>query len=158
MNIFVLDKDPTIAAQYHNDKHVVKMILETAQLLCTAHHVLSSDDKPDNLYKVTHKNHPSAVWVRESLANYIWLYNLFIELGKEYTFRYNKQHKTIQKLKDTLAIPPNNISFSGLTEFKLAMPNEFKLSDSVESYRNYYRNGKTHLAEWKIRGKPFWYN
>ena len=65
MNIFVLDNDPFKAAEYQCDKHVVKMVLETAQLLCSAHETAP--------YKRTHYNHPCAIWTRSSLSNYMWL-------------------------------------------------------------------------------------
>ena len=94
MNIFYLDKDPVIAAQMHCDKHVVKMILESAQLMSTAHRFLDGDRYADKngLYKLTHKNHPTAIWVRKSKENYMWTWNLLDALLQEYTKRYNKHH------------------------------------------------------------------
>ena len=96
MNIFYLNKSFRQTAKDHCDKHVVKMILETAQLLSTAHRVLDGDEYADrvNLYKATHKNHPSAVWVRSNKEAYDWTYMLLVQLCKEYTKRYNKEHKT----------------------------------------------------------------
>jgi len=101
MNIFAIDSDPFKAVEYMVDKHVVKMVVETAQILSTAHHVL---DNPINspLYKKTHVNHPSTVWARQSDSNYSWLYNHFIALLFEYTYRYGKIHKT-SRLIDELA-------------------------------------------------------
>ena len=95
MNIFYLDNDPKVCAQYHVDKHVVKMILETAQLLSTTHWMSGSEGP----YRQTHKNHPSAVWARSNKSNYIWLCELGMELCKEYTHRYGKTHKTQQHLE-----------------------------------------------------------
>ena len=92
MNIFVLDKDPKKCAEYHNDKHVVKMILETAQLLCGVHHMAES--KLDIPYRLSHKNHPCSIWARECIENYVWLCDLGMELCKEYTYRYGKRHKS----------------------------------------------------------------
>ena len=155
MNIFYLDKSPKLSAKYHNDKHTIKMILESAQLLCTAHILLDNNDN-GLLYKATHKNHPSAVWVRQSKQNYLWLYELFVELSKEYTFRYNKVHKTYTKLKDILAVPPSNIPDTDFTEPPLCMPDECKLEDVIESYRNYYMTEKRNIAVWKTE-KPYWY-
>jgi len=101
MNIFYLNSDPERAAQLQYNKHVVKMILESAQLLCSAHIMLDSEiDVP---YKLTHKNHPSAVWTRQSRSNYAWLYFHMMALGKEYKKRYNKEHLTITKCRDVLA-------------------------------------------------------
>ena len=151
MNIFILDKDPKICAQYHNDKHVVKMILETAQLLCTAHWETGTEAP----YKSTHKNHPCAVWVRECVENYNWLCDLGVELCIEYTYRYSKRHKSqdiIEWCKNNI---PNIKNIGGLTDFKLAMPNDCKIGDAVTSYREYYINEKKHFSKWKNREVPF---
>ena len=113
MNIFYLDKSFTKSAEYHCDKHVVKMILETAQLLSTAHRVLDGDAKADivGLYKCTHKNHPSSVWVRSNQGAYQWTFMLFERLCKEYTRRYDKVHKSARLLPFLLSYP-ENIEFS----------------------------------------------
>ena len=97
MNIFYLDKDAEIAAQYHCDKHCVKMILESAQLLSTAHRVLDGDEDADRLglYKSFSPNHPSAIWVRQSDQNYNWLWELLHYLGIEYSKRYDKVHSIV---------------------------------------------------------------
>jgi hypothetical protein len=176
MNIFYLDSSPKLAAQYHCDKHVVKMILESAQLLSTAHRVLDGelghklssngrklkdfilkDDRQDVLYKATHVNHPCAVWLRESIQNYLWLYELFVELGREYTYRYTKTHLSLQKLEDILIIPPDNLPSSHLTPFAQAMPDECKHSDAVVAYRNYYKQYKSDICVWTKRSQPDWY-
>lgn len=181
MNIFYLDSDVRKCAQYHNDKHVIKMILETAQLLSTAHrvldgkeeihitesgrkqkvYVLSDADMNTHLYKATHINHPSAIWVRQSNVNYLWLNNLFHELLREYTFRYGKHHKC-ESLKPYLNRFPENIPDSEFTEPIPAMPDEVIIeNDSISSYRNYYNLNKRHLASWsgKINSRPIptWY-
>ena len=95
MNIFYLHPDPKKCAEMHLNKHCVKMILEYAQLLSTAHRVLDGDDYANqyNLYKATHVNHPSAIWVRQSCYNYSWLMQLLCHLCIEYTHRYGKVHK-----------------------------------------------------------------
>src|SRR5574343_549928 len=105
MNIFYLDHNTGVCSRYHCDKHVVKMILEYAQLLSTAHHILDKDGAPSVLYKPTHINHPSAVWARANAENYRWLVSLFIDLNKEYTFRYNKRHKSKSLLSSFLNVP-----------------------------------------------------
>ena len=97
MNIFYLDKDPFKAAKLQYNKHVVKMILESAQMLCAAHHVLGNPE--DVPYKLAHKNHPSTIWVRENSLHYDWLYEHMIALGNEYTKRYGKKHLSITKCK-----------------------------------------------------------
>lgn len=178
MNIFYLDHNVEKCAEYHNDKHVVKMILEYAQLLSTAHRYLDgilsvrlsqtgrkqkwyylSDYRDDLLYNATHINHPSAKWCRDSVANYEWLYRLFCACCDEYTFRYGKVHLTDQKLRKLLADAPKNIQNKPFEEPWRAMPDEVKIgNDSLASYRNYYINNKVHLATWKKRNVPEWYS
>jgi hypothetical protein len=108
------------------------------------------------LYKLTHKNHPCAIWVRSSKANYEWLYDLFCELCEEYTYRYGKVHMSDTKLKEVLAFVPKNIPDVPMTDFALAMPDECKTEDPVESYRNYYKTHKSHLLAWTKRSVPDW--
>ena len=162
MNIFILDWDVKKCTQYHVDKHVVKMILETAQLLCGVHHVTdevttkyrtSTDQVP---YKLSHKNHPYAIWARKSLSNYLYLCELGLELSKEYTHRYGKRHKSEMVILWCIMNKPN-IPDIGFTEPAKAMPDEFKVDSVVESYRNYYMGAKSDLAAWKNREKPFWF-
>jgi len=154
LNIFVLDKDFDKCARYHNNRHTVKLILELAQLMSTAHHVLGSP-VASKLYKPTHVNHPCSKWVRESSANYEWIYNLFLALCKEYSYRYGKEHKTHKLYKDLLAVNP--CPDGVLTEFAQAMPDDVKSGDVVTAYRQYYINYKRHLASWKGRGVPGWW-
>ena len=156
MNIFFLDEDPTMSAQYHVDKHVVKMILETAQLLCGVHHATA----PDNTYvpyKLSHKNHPCSIWARTSLSNYLYLCELGLELCKEYTYRYGKRHKSQDVIEWCLINKPNvpDVEF---TEPAKAMPDEYKVGDVVQSYRNYYMGAKSEFAVWKNREKPSWFD
>ena len=158
MNIFALDEAPEQAAAWHCDAHVIKMILETAQLLSTAHHVTT----PLNaypIYRQTHTNHPCAVWVRQSQANYIWLAQLGQALCDEYTFRYGKVHKT-QSVLDWLQSNTPPSSGVVLTPFALAMPEELRdIGHPIQSYRNYYqtkRGGR--LGTWKNRQAPDWWN
>jgi hypothetical protein len=157
MNIFMLDRNITKCAEYHNDKHVVKMILEYAQLLSTAHRVLDPDGYSPNLYKATHINHPCAIWVRESALNYKWLYNLWVALSKEFEFRYFKIHKTHGDLRYDLRKLPRGIPRTGFTDPPQCMPDEYKHEDVVLAYRNYYIHGKKDLAQWSFHGKPDWY-
>jgi hypothetical protein len=155
MNIFVLDKDPTLAAQYHCDKHVVKMVLESAQMLSATHTLL--DGEQDGLYKLTHANHPCTKWVRESNNNYNWMYALFSALCAEYTFRYGKTHLCQTKFLNKFMSPPKNISIGYKTIQPKAMPVEFQVSDVVQSYRNYYKGAKADIAKWKVREAPEWF-
>jgi hypothetical protein len=178
MNIFYLDTDPQICAEMHNNKHCVKMILEYAQLLSTAHRVLDgtlidrlspsgrkqkayvlADNRESTLYSATHINHPSSIWVRKNQQNYIWLSQLLYALCKEYTYRYGKVHKVQREgLLEELFNWPMNIPMGEFTEPTPAMPDDVKVSgDSIKSYRNYYIKNKTHLANWKNRKVPDWY-
>jgi hypothetical protein len=156
MNIFYLSHDTTECAQMHVDKHVVKMILEYAQLLSTAHRVL--DDVPEDsmFYKMTHVNHPSAVWVRQSDSNYYWLYNLLDELCDEYTYRYDKVHKVeLSGLSHELSYAPINIKDDVFTTPTQAMPEEYIVNgDCIQSYHNYYNGAKRNLFSWKNRAVP----
>ena len=155
MNIFYLHHDPTKCARMHNDKHCVKMILEYAQLLSTAHHMTDSPIA-DQVYRPTHKNHPSAIWTRESADNYKWLYSLFIALCHEYTHRYNKIHKTHYNLGGLLQTIPK-LPEIGLTDIPQCMPDECKRDNPIDGYRNYYFTEKAHLAGWKNRKTPNWW-
>ena len=154
MNIFFLDFDTQKCAQYHCDKHVVKMILETAQLLCGVHWVVGSEAQ----YKLSHKNHPCAIWARTSLTNYLYLCDLGLELCKEYTYRYGKRHKSQDVIEWCLTNRPN-IHDVDFTAPPLAMGEEFKIgNDVIESYRNYYRGAKKDFAVWKNRETPEWFS
>jgi hypothetical protein len=152
MNIFYLDNDVERCAEYHCDKHIVKMTLETAQLLCSAHWVNGSEAP----YKLAHKNHPCSIWVRSSLSNYIYLCNLGLALCYEYQYRYKKTHKSQAVIEWCLNNPPELSDF-GFTSPALAMPEQYKSNDPVKSYRDYYINEKT-FAKWKSRDIPFWFN
>ncbi len=162
MNVFVLHLEPHKAAQMHNDRHVCKMIVEYAQLMSTAHHKAGS--AKDIMYKATHPNHPCNKWVRRDAANYRWLYALFCNLCDEYTYRYDKVHKTDKKLRKILSKLPANLlddahkTSRDVTGFALAMPDQYKdFNSAVRSYRYYYRCDKQHIAHWTRRGKPEWW-
>jgi hypothetical protein len=152
MNIFILDEDPKQCAQYHCDKHIVKMILESAQMLSTAVRHTGIDAG----YKATHQNHPCNKWVRESICNYHWLWELSYQLNKEWQYRYGhtRNHKSFDMI---LTLPDPELPLKGLTPFAKAMPKEFTHFDSVSAYRKYYRENKAHIASWKKRGQPTWW-
>jgi len=156
MNIFVLNKDTKLAAKNHCDKHVVKMILETAQLLSTAHHILGSSLTP-YVYKSTHKNHPSAVWVRSGDKQYQWAFSLFEELLLEYTHRYNKTHATARLLPYLSQLPDMIHRGGEWTDPPQCMYDECRTDDTVEAYRNYYkvRQGEIDMR-WTNREIPAW--
>jgi hypothetical protein len=156
MNIFVLDTDVKRCAEYHLDKHCVKMILESTQLLNNALSTYNASYTP--IYKPTHKNHPASIWTVLSRENFDWLTNLALALCNEYTHRYGKIHKCqeiIEYFKTSshrLQIPPGN-----LIPFVKCMPDQYKVADAVESYRNYYRGDKAYIAKWTKRSIPEWW-
>jgi hypothetical protein len=184
MNIFILHDDPALAAQDQCDKHVVKMIVESAQMLSTVHRMLDGyitkrpsksgkrilkyyqldDSREDILYKAVHHNHPCTVWSREGCCNYTWHYEHFIALCDEYTYRYGKVHSTDTKLRELLKKLPNNIPV-GRTPFKLAMGSNPECvvtnlggTDAVQSYRNFYhtKQGRFKMG-WTKRNVPEWF-
>ena len=177
MNIFYLHREAKVAAQYHCDKHVVKMILESCQLLSTAHRLLDGtmsvglsktnrkvkrwtlpDQREQTLYIAGHINHPSAVWVRSNMDHYRWLFDLTYYLIDEYKYRYDGKYHKCEALLPALMEGPFNIPIADWVDPPQAMPEDSKVpGDSVEAYRNYYRIHKRRMANWKIRGTPDWY-
>lgn len=153
MNIFVLSINPREAAEYHCDKHVVKMILETAQLLYSAHWMTNADNIPATAYRKTHVNHPCAIWARESTENYRWLVALGLCLCQEYTYRYGKKHKTEDHLTWLAANTPP-LPTMDRTPFRMAMPDEFKCEDPVLAYQAYYLGAKDRLLTFSKRPPP----
>lgn len=153
MNIFILDTDPTLAAQYQCDKHVVKMVLESTQLLSNAY------PEGEGPYKRTHMNHPCSLWARECFENWSWLLDHADALCKEFTFRYRKLHKCHTLVTNMAQKHPMLQAIGHQTPFIEAMPDNFKNPDPVVAYRNYYMGAKYTIAKWeKGRGKPEWYN
>tara|TARA_R110000823_G_scaffold131894_1_gene260324 strand:+ start:1605 stop:2111 length:507 start_codon:yes stop_codon:yes gene_type:complete len=163
MNIFYLDTDPVIAAQMQCDKHVVKMILESAQMLCTAHRVLDGEGKGADamgLYKIAHKNHPSSIWARERQANYQWLFTHMEALMAEYTYRYNGKHHASERLLEWLAVTPICLMTCKLpfTAPPQCMPHDYRNVDTILAYQTYYLADKSYMAEWnKTREAPKWW-
>lgn len=168
MNIFFLDRDPAIAARHHCNKHVVKMIVESAQLLSTAHRILDGekndkqwilpDERDQVLYRATHPNHPSAVWVRDNIDHYRWVHDLLYYLIYEYKLRYGgKYHKT-QGIQLHLLDAPKNTPITEWQDPPQCMPDECKHEDTVTAYRNYYTKYKSDIAKWTVREEPEWWN
>lgn len=155
MNIFILDTDPTRAAHMQCDKHVVKMVLETGQMLSTVQRQLGNDD--DQLYRSTHQHHPCTRWAAETRGNYYWLWQHFRALADEFKYRYGNTHLTWTKLRTvTDFVPPNMSDSIDMTPFALAMPDEYKTDCAVQSYRNYYRNAKSAILAYTKRQSPDW--
>lgn len=183
MNLFILHDDPTVAAQMQCDKHVVKMIIESAQMLSTAHRLLDGtveigpsksgktmqkqyrlleDPEMDQMiYKAVHRGHPCTVWTMESSENYKWHWQHFDALCEEYTYRYGKIHKS-SLLKSPLWCLPDNIPWGNLTPFKLAMqanPECMIQDDPVQSYRLFYQTKQSRFKmNWTKREQPEWFN
>jgi len=153
MNIFHLDKCPQKSIEYHCDKHVVKMILEYAQMLSTAHHILSSL-VPDGMYRKTHQNHPCSKWVRQTSGNYTYLLEYLRLALDEYTFRYGKIHKTSEKLPLLMCVPNLIDTSMEVTDAPKCMPDEYKVDSVIQSYRNYYIGDKKSFATYKNRNDP----
>ena len=156
MNIFYLDDDPYKAAEYQCDKHVVKMIVETAQLLSSAWHENEPGEYANLLYKSTHRNHPCAIWTRTSKDHYRWLFYHFYGLATEYTKRYKKTHKTFAKLGQLLIRAPENFSSSRFADPPQCMPEEYKHTSTIHAYRQYYAGDKSRFAKWSC-GEPWWW-
>jgi len=182
MNRFVIEETPRECAQSHCDKHAVKMPLEEAQMLSTAHRMLDGtlekrpsisgktmvkywklpDHREDIVYKAVHMGHPCTVWAAESLANYRWAFALFEELCEEYAYRYGKVHKCYEKLADPLRLAPDNIDKNlELTPMPLAMgaaPECMNPDDVIGSYRKFYMTKQHRFSmSWKNRPTPEWF-
>lgn len=159
MNIFVLDEDPVKAAMAMCDKHVPKMVLESAQLLCSVYYmtVKTHEDVP---YRLTHKNHPCSIWCRESQANFNWLCNHAMSLCDEFNFRFGKTHAS-KSVIDWCRTNIHRIPFNLMepSKFALAMPDQYKKETAAASYRSYYKNEKKKFAKWERgRSAPEWWN
>jgi hypothetical protein len=153
MNIFILDSNLQRCAKAHCDKHVSKMILEYAQMLCT---VVSNFSLPA-AYKPTHRHHPCTLWAGESLENWLWLKDLAQALNQEYCYRYNRlvDHRSYTVITQ-LPTPP--LPQKGLTEHAQAMPEEYRVpGNAVKAYRAFYRGTKAHFACWSKRPAPAWF-
>jgi hypothetical protein len=169
MNLFILSLIPTEAAEAYMDKHVSKILLEAVQMLCTAMHVLVPDTLiKDQIYKIAHLNHPVSIWVRTSRDNFIWTLDLVEALHEEWRFRYDhpidKFHRSYVVAQLIRSHAPQDHLFpcprAGLTPFALAMPDEYKTQNAVDSYRAYYMSPeKRRIAAWKKhRPAPEWYS
>lgn len=165
MNIFILDERPNFAALYHCDKHVNKMIVESAQMLCTAHRMLVTSDGRKRwiddcgLYKSAYENHPCTRWARETSGNYYWLCRLFKCLLHQYGVRYDGKYHSCSRLINRLEVKPENIPDTGFerTPFAQAMPDKYKHKDAVYAYREYYWHEKFRIAQWRFGDTPDWW-
>ncbi len=183
MNIFVLDKDPVVAASYHCDKHVVKMILEAGQMLCTAHwtHALAKNKKTmkdfkrvrdakewlrDNTplhlqppWSITHMRHPCTIWTAENTGNYTWHTRLMRALLDEYTSRYDRTHKSEEVYDWLVRNTPQRMLVGMKTPHPQCMPDPCKVpGNPVAAYRNYYNTHKGHMAQWRYSPIPQWWS
>ena len=152
MNIFVLDRDPTTAAQMLCDKHVVKMVLESAQMLSTVAHQKGLEAP----YRMTHRNHPCTVWAGSSEGNWLWLVEHALAMCAEYTHRYGRTHKS-QAVIEWCRDNKPDFSSSEATAFAQAMPDRYKDKCPVAAYRSYYHGEKSAFAKWSRRSTPKWF-
>lgn len=152
MNVFVLDEDMKKSAEYTCNKHVVKMITEHTQLLCSAYYFCNMDNYSP--YKLSHQNHPIAKWVRYSLSNWIWLRDYTLILYDEYKYRYNNRNHKAGEICKSLIIP--NIEDKGFIKMPCSMPDIYKEDSVVQSYRNYYIGEKQHILQYTKRDIPYW--
>ena len=153
MNIFCLDNNIVKCARYHSDAHVIKMILESAQILCTSL-IMHGAAAP---YKPTHQKHPCVIWASKSAQNWLWLKNLTLELDKEYCYRWNKNksHKSAILVEELSIV--ESMENIGITERPQAMPEKYKIkNDPVLAYRQYYSKEKAHLCKYTKRETPPW--
>lgn len=153
MNIFVLHQQPALAAQMLCDKHVVKMIVESAQIMATLHHQAGTPAH----YRATHQHHPCTIWAGESAMNYVWLLAHAKAMCREYTHRYGRIHKSEQYITGELHHLPRGIHRNTLTPFAQAMPEEYRNDDPVIAYRTYYLKDKAHFCKWTNRDVPAWF-
>ena len=157
MNIFYLDHDIIKCAQAHCDKHVNKMILEAAQLLAAAHHVCNPEaEQLSSLYRLTHKNHPCAVWVRASRHHYCYVQDLMYELNEEAKYRYNRKadHLSFEKMLEWGIPPLLNTEF---VDPPKCVHDDFKnVPGTVEAYRAYYKRDKASILQYTKRKPPDW--
>lgn len=169
MNIFYLHRVRRLCAQYHCDKHVVKMILETYQLLCTAVWLCDPNSVAQRgslfyyhntrIYRRTHANHPSAVWARENSKHFRWLRKFGLRLCTEYTYRYGREH-VCEKYLRTLKTPP--LPDGSFHPPPQCMPDQYKvdtgdpINDTIAAYRAYYNGDKVRILSWsgKRAGRP----
>jgi hypothetical protein len=154
MNIFYINEDPIIAAKELADDHIRKMQIESAQMCCTAHWETGTEAP----YKRAHWNHPSTKWVRESIQHYNWLVEHGLEICNEFTKRYGKLHKT-QSVLEWLKQNKPNISDNGFTPPPQCMPEEFRMKNTIEAYKNFYINDKIKIKKLtynKLNNKPEW--
>lgn len=164
MNIFILSLCIIECATYHCNAHVSKMCTEYAQLLCSAHRILDEELESEFdkvCYKQSHKNHPCAIWVRTSSANYLWLYELFKCLCREFTRRFEGIHLSQKKLQKYLANLPKNIPIGPLTPFAQAITNKkIQETDTILAYRIFYLTNKKEkgILKWTTRDPPSWIN
>lgn len=185
MNLFILDSDVEKCAQAHIDKHVVKMPLEAAQMLCTNAVIMSLGINAPNRkldkaelqrlreYAATQRplsqedrkvpylpampNHPCTIWIRSSRTNWLWSVDYAFALEREYQYRYKPKTLKACDVVRSLKVM-DTFEIKELTEPAQAMPDEYKHKNPITAYRNYYRGEKAEIASWKKRKAPDWWN
>ena len=168
MNIFAVSDDPRIAALELPDKLVPKMIVESAQMLSTAHRVLDGDQKADakGLYKKAYENHPSCIWVRKDAMNYWWLWMHALTLCSEYKWRFTDEeeyitgiavHKTESVISALQELPLNipaekDTNWEVLQDLPLCMPDQYKTENgysrqTTDCYQSFVTRDKPYMQD-----------
>ena len=149
MNIFFLDKTPEKSAEYLCDKHVPKMLLETAQMLSTA--IQKYTGEIEELYKPAYPNQPMTKWVGLNKNNFQWAYDNGRSIFSEYVERFKPYHKSIDILRhiqNNKSLYTQDIPEGDFTEPPQCMPDQYRNKNYVTAYRNYYKGEKT-FAKWE---------
>lgn len=155
MNLFILDEDLNKSIQYLPDKHVVKMPVESAQMLCAAFYAMQYPMEGLALYKATHLKHPCTIWTYSSRENWLWLQEYTMKLGEEYSYRYGgKQHKSVELIRN-LPVPVEESK--GLLPFVKCVPKELENLELIDAYRQFFIQYKGHLKQYTKREIPEWW-
>lgn len=167
MNIFALNRNPRVASKQHFQKHVIKMILESAQMLSTVFWLQDPEraeilNNEGFIYKRVHTKHPCTIWANQCLENFSWLAELAMDLSKEHNLRFMPKnvHKSLKIVEYAYYNPPPTLSALGaMTPFALAMPDDCKIGNPIFSYRTYYTSPyKQHLVDWGKGSEPLWWD
>lgn len=149
MNIFYLDRNIELCARYHVDSHVVKMILESTQMLCT----VVNECGGESPYRSVHQKHPCTLWVGKSKSNFLWLQDLVHELNEEFRYRFSGRSHQCYDIAMNLDLP-SDFPDLGVTARPQCVPDSYKRDDPIDAYRLYYALSKSHIHKWTGRKEP----
>jgi hypothetical protein len=169
MNLFVLDRNPEVAAEYNCDVHCNKVLLEIAQMLanCFTEEKLkyAPKTKTGTARKHSYYNHPVSKWIRNTKENLRWALSHGFALEKERLYRGYNPHFSIDFINWVQQNIEDSVVPDGpLEEFAVAIADNkncrqilgFNSLDSVEKYRLYYKYDKP-FAKWSVRQTPTWF-